>query len=89
MLNTLAGGDPFESTLPPAVLEVLERRGDVLRQSHLVLGLLILMHVQQNLGLAVGELQQRLEALSEPEPALHQPVLTQHHEHARRGLELL
>ena len=89
MLNTLTGGDPFESSLPPAVLEVLDRRGGVLRKILIVLGLLQPLHMRQLLDLAVGELQNTLETLSETEPAQHQPVLTQDHEHARRGLELL
>ena len=55
------------------------RRGEVVRQIHIVLGLLLPLNLLLPLELAVGELQKRLEALRDRVPAQHKTVRT--HEH--------
>ena len=65
------------------------RRGEVVQQIHVVLGLLLPLNLLPLLELAVGELQQRLEALREKVHAQQKTIGAHEHQrlHEHRSLE--
>ena len=68
MLNTLSGGDPFESTLPPAEDDVHERHAIEVQAPINLQGLILTINLDAP--------QKPLVAASHDVPALHKLIIT-------------